>query len=335
MKTDLCRILGIEKPIISAPMGGAAGPNLVAAVCEAGGFGAIPLWGIPVEQTHDGIEQVRALTTRNFAVNLNLSFPYEGQLQACIERNVFAVSLFWGMKPSVIETAKRGGLVVMATIGNSEEAKIAVDAGADIIVAQGWEAGGHVWGNVATMALVPAVVDAVNVPVVAAGGIADGRGMAAALMLGASGVWIGTRFLASKEATIHQEYRQRILDASEDQTEWYNDLYDVGWSEAPHRTLLNSTSKKWKDAGTPESGSRPNEKEIIGHQPNGDAVVRYQCYTPLPETTGDVAAMSLWSGQGVSLAGKTMPASEIVEEIYREAKQALQSGYSTLFGNAV
>ena len=225
-------------------MGGAAGPELVAAVSNAGGFGAIPLWGQSVERVRDGIAQVRALTGRNFAVNLNLAFPYQDQLQACIQEQVFGVSLFWGQQPSAIEAAKKGGLVVFVSVEQRKRPKLAADAGADVIVAQGWEAGGHVWGNVATMALVPAVVDAVNIPVVAAGGIADGRGLAAVLMLGASGAWIGTRFLASEEATIHETYQQGILSASESQTDQYPDLYDVGWPNAPHRALSNSTSKK-------------------------------------------------------------------------------------------
>lgn len=311
-------------------MGGAAGPDLVAAVCNAGGYGVIPLWGKPVDQVHAGIDRVSALTDRNFAVNLNLSFPYQDQLRACIDKQVHAVSLFWGMEPSAIAAAKQGGLAVLASVGSAQEARIAEDAGADIIVAQGWEAGGHVWGQVSTMALIPAVVDTVDIPVVAAGGIADGRGMAAALMLGASGVWIGTRFLASSEATIHDEYRDRILNASETETEWYPDLYDVYWPDAPHRALKNSTAKVWKEAGTPAPGDRPNEQEVIGYRPNGDAVVRYQSYTPLPETTGDVAAMSLWSGQGVSLVREIKAASEIVEEIYREAKRVIQFGQSVL-----
>ncbi len=189
MKNEILEVSQIEKPILSAPMGGAAGPDLVAAVCNAGGYGVIPLWGKPVDQVVSGIEDVKALTDRNFAVNLNLSFPYEDQLHACIEKGVHAVSLFWGMEPSAITITKNGGLVVLASVGSVEEARIAEEAGADVIVAQGWEAGGHVWGEVSTMALIPAVSDAVNVPVVAAGGIADGRGMAAALMLGASGVW--------------------------------------------------------------------------------------------------------------------------------------------------
>lgn len=323
-------LLRIEKPILSAPMAGAAGPDLVAAVCNAGGYGVIPLWGRSKDQVSAGIDEIRALTDRNFAVNLNLSFPYEDQLDMCIAKGVHAVSLFWGMKPSAIARAKAGGLIVLMSVGNAEEARTAADAGADVIVAQGWEAGGHVWGQVSTMALIPAVVDAVDIPVVAAGGIADGRGMAAALMLGASGVWIGTRLLAASEATIHDVYRTRILQASEADTQWAHDLYDVGWPDAPHRALSNSTAREWVKAGCSKPGRRPNEQEQIGQRPNGDPVVRYQSYTPVPETSGNVEAMSLWAGQGVSLVREVSPAADIIEEIYQEAKKLLQSGKSAL-----
>jgi NAD(P)H-dependent flavin oxidoreductase YrpB (nitropropane dioxygenase family) len=234
------------------------------------------------------------------------------------------------MKPSAIARAKAGGLIVLMSVGNAEEARTAADAGADVIVAQGWEAGGHVWGQVSTMALIPAVVDAVDIPVVAAGGIADGRGMAAAMMLGASGVWIGTRLLAASEATIHDVYRTRILQASEADTQWAHDLYDVGWPDAPHRALSNSTAREWVKAGCSKPGRRPNEQEQIGQRPNGDPVVRYQSYTPVPETSGNVEAMSLWAGQGVSLVREVSPAADIIEEIYQEAKKLLQSGKSAL-----
>ncbi len=330
LKNKLRDILNIEIPIISAPMGGATGPTMAAAVSEAGGFGTIPLWGGSTEQVRKGIQQVRALTDRNFAVNLNMDFPHEEKLQACIEEELFAVSLFWGVKPGIIESAKKGGLVVLSTVGNAREAKLAADAGADIIVAQGWEAGGHVWGQVATMALVPAVVDTVSVPVVAAGGIADGRGMAAALMLGASGVWVGTRFLASNEANIHPDYRQLIQEASEDHTGWYQELYDGFWPDAPHRSLENSTSERWRAAESPRSGSRPDEDAVVGYKPDGEAVMRYQSYTPQTGTTGDIAAMSLWCGQGVAQVQETMAAAEIVEEIYRDARRILQAGSDVL-----
>lgn len=325
LKSKLCNTLGIHIPIISAPLGGATGPAMTAAVSEAGGFGTIPLWGGTTENVHIGIDQVRALTDRNFAVNLNMSFPFEDKLRACIDKEIFAVSLFWGVQPAVIETAKRGGLVVFSSVGNAKEAKIAADAGADIIVAQGWEAGGHVWGQVATMALVPAVVDAVDVPVVAAGAISDGRAMAAALMLGASGVWVGTRFLASKEASIHPEYRHAILTASEDQTHWAGELYNGFWPDAPHRALLNATSREWEASGRPATGHRPGEHEKIGQKANGEAVLRYESHTPGPQTTGDIEAMSLWSGQGVSQVRATQSAAEIIEEIFRDAKRTIQS----------
>ncbi|SDY90429.1 nitronate monooxygenase [Jannaschia faecimaris] len=330
MTGSLLNVLRTEKPILSAPMAGAAGPELVAAVCNAGGYGVIPLWGRSKEQVSSGIDGLRELTDRNFAVNLNLSFAYQEQLEMCIDKAVHGVSLFWGMDPSAIKQAKAGGLIVLVSVGNAQETRTAADAGADVIVAQGWEAGGHVWGQVSTMALIPAVVDAVGIPVVAAGGIADGRGMAAAMMLGASGVWIGTRFLASSEATIHEVYRARILQASETDTQWAHDLYDVGWPDAPHRALFNTTSKAWVDAGCSAPGKRPMENEQIGQRPSGDPIVRYQSYTPLPQTVGDVEAMSLWSGQGVSLVREIMPAADIVDEVYQDAKRHLQMGVSVL-----
>ncbi|SHI41010.1 nitronate monooxygenase [Shimia gijangensis] len=330
MKPRLLEVLETEKPILSAPMAGAVGPELVAAVCNAGGYGVVPLWEIPEEDVGAKIDELRELTDRNFAVILNMSFPYEKQLETCINKGVHGVSLFWGVEPKAIARAKAGGLVVLASVGNANEARIAADAGADVIVAQGWEAGGHVWGQVSTMALIPAVADAVDLPVVAAGGISDGRGMAAALMLGASGVWIGTRLLASPEATIHKEYRSRILQASEADTQWAHDLYDVDWPDAPHRTLINSTSRTWAEAGSPAPGERPNEKEMIGQDSAGEPVERYQSYTPQPQTVGNVEAMSLWSGQGVSLVREVMPVSDIVEEIHRDAKKCLRAGTSVL-----
>lgn len=330
MISQLLNTLGVEKPILSAPMAGAAGPDLVSAVCNSGGYGVAPLWTASPDRLVAGIEELRTRTDRNFSVNLNLSFDYDAQLDACIDQRVHGVSLFWGMAAKAVERAKAGGLVVLMSVGSAAEAKIAADAGADVIVAQGWEAGGHVWGQVSTMALIPAVADAVDIPVVAAGGIADGRAMAAAMMLGASGVWIGTRLLAAREATIHDTYRRRLLEASEADTQWAHDLYDVDWPDAPHRTLGNSTSQAWTGAGCPVPGNRPNEAEVIGHRPTGEPVVRYQSYTPLPETTGEVEAMSLWAGQGVAQVREVSSTAEIIEEISRDARRHLQSAGSIL-----
>jgi NAD(P)H-dependent flavin oxidoreductase YrpB (nitropropane dioxygenase family) len=270
------------------------------------------------------IRELRTLTPRPFAVNLNLDFPQEERLAVCLEERVPIISFFWQDPSRLVPIAKRGGAIVMHTIASVADAKRAVDAGVDIVVAQGWEAGGHVRGTVATMPLIPVVVDAVSpVPVVAAGGIADGRGLAAALALGASGVWIGTRFLASHEAAIHEHYRKRILAASEADTCFFEDLFDINWPQAPHRTLRNTTVEMWEAAGRPPTGQRPGQGEVIGKSPLGD-IVRYQSSTPGPATEGNIDAMSLWAGQSVGLVSKVQPAADIVREIVDEAQEVLQ-----------
>jgi NAD(P)H-dependent flavin oxidoreductase YrpB (nitropropane dioxygenase family) len=318
---DLRDVLGCEIPILSAPLGGAAGPELVAAVSNAGGYGVIPLWGDPIDKVRDGIRRTRELTNRNFAVNLNMSLEYGDALRTCIEEKVHGVSFFWGHEPTAIETAKAAGLVVMSSVGSAAEARRAQEAGADLIVAQGYEAGGHVWGQISTMALIPAVSDAVDVPILAAGGVADGRGMAAALILGAAGVWVGTRFLASHEADIHETYRARVIEAAETDTDWYAELYDGHWPKAPHRTLKNLTSDLWRNSGCPPPGSRPGENEVIGTRPNGTEILRYECYTPRRGTVGRVDEMSMWCGQGAAFVRQVMPAAEIVAEIWDDARQ--------------
>ena len=211
---------------------------------------------------------------------------------------------------------------VQRALASGARPATSVDDGADAIVAQGWEAGGHVHGAVATMALVPAVVDRVApVPVLAAGGIADGRGLAAAMALGAAGAWIGTRFLASDEAEIHPLYRDRLLAAQETDTV-YGTLFDVGWPDAPHRTLRNKTIEAWEDAGRAPTGKRPREGVIVAKSPDGD-IVAYQAHTPGALDGGDIDALSLWSGQGVGLVRRVQPAAEIVHEIWHEGRATL------------
>ena len=179
MKTILCERLGIELPIIQAPMNLAVGPKLAAAVSNAGGLGMLVLWRADADTMRRQIREMRALTPRPFGVNLNLDFPQEERLEICLEERVPIISFFWRDPSSLVPRAKAGGAIVMHSVGSVNDARRAVDCGVDIVIAQGWEAGGHVRGMVATMPLVPAVVDAVSpTPVVAAGGIADGRGLA-------------------------------------------------------------------------------------------------------------------------------------------------------------
>ena len=250
----LCNKLGIKIPIILAPMGGAVGPELTAAVSNAGGLGLIPLWYLEPEVVRNSIRATRAITKQPFGVNLNLNWPQEDRLAICLDEGVKIISFFWGHSRALVERAHAAGATVLQTVSSAEEAKQAIDEGADIVVAQGWEAGGHVRGTVATLPLVPAVVDAVAPsPVVAAGGIADGRGLAAVMALGASAAWIGTRFLLSDECPIHPHYRERLIAAKETDT-LYTSVYDVGWPDAPHRLLRNSTLTNWENAGSPPAG---------------------------------------------------------------------------------
>jgi len=325
MKTALCTRLGIEFPIIQAPMGGAVGPALAAAVSNAGGLGMLVLWRANEEAMRRQIKEVRALTSRPFGVNLNLDFPQEERLAICLEEGVPIISFFWQDPSALVPRAKSGSAIVMHTVGSAADAKRAVDCGVDIVVAQGWEAGGHLRGTVATMPLIPAVVDAVSpTPVVAAGGIADGRGLAAVLALGAAGAWIGTRFLASHEAAIHTRYRERILEANESDTIYLENLFDVGWPNAPHRTLRNQTVDVWEAAGRPSSGKRPGQGEVIATSRSIGPIVRYQSYTPGSDAEGDIDAMSLWAGQSVGLVSRLQSAHDIVHEVVDEAQLILR-----------
>jgi NAD(P)H-dependent flavin oxidoreductase YrpB (nitropropane dioxygenase family) len=282
-------------------------------------------WRANVDAVRQQIRETRALTSRPFGVNLVLEFPQQERLAACLDEGVPVISFFWRDPSSLVPQAKAAGAIVLHTVGSVADAKRAVECGVDVVVAQGWEAGGHVRGTVATMPLVPAVVDAVSpVPVVAAGGIADGRGLAAALALGAAGAWIGTRFLASHEATIHARYRERILQAGENDTVYLENLFDVRWPNAPHRTLRNQTVDTWEAAGRPPSGKRPGEGEVIATSRSAGPIVRYQSCTPGRDVEGDIDALSLWAGQSVGLVSKVQPAADIVREIADEARSILQ-----------
>ncbi|MEZ4457119.1 MAG: nitronate monooxygenase [Gemmatimonadales bacterium] len=323
MRTALTDRLDIDHPVIQAPMSGGDGPALAAAVSNAGGLGMLALWRPAPDAVREAIRRTKSLTSRPFGVNLNLGWPQQERLEVCLEERVPVVSFFWGESPSLVARARAGGAAVLETVGSADEARAAVDRGADVIVAQGWESGGHVWGTVATMALVPAVVDAVgSVPVVAAGGIADGRGLAAALALGASGVWLGTRFLATPEAGIHPRYRARLLEADENDTRWFADLFDVGWPDAPHRALENETIVAWEAAGRPASGQRPGEGDVLARSPRGP-VQRYQSFTPGPTTEGDIDNLSLWAGQSVGLVRSVRGAADVVTDIVAEAGEVL------------
>src|SRR5277367_6509027 len=289
-------------------------PELAAAVSNAGGLGMVTLtWSTPAG---DPVRQTAALTDRPFCGNLVLTSDQHRRLDEALEAGLRIVSLFLGDSAGYVDQIHDAGGLVLCTVGSAEEARRAVTSGVDVIVAQGWEAGGHVGSRVATLPLVPAVVDAVTpVPVIAAGGISDARGVAAVLALGAQAAWLGTRFLLAEEMPIHEEYRRRLIAAAETDAEWYANLYEVGWPDAPHRAIRNSTAERWGAAGRPPPGSRPGEGEVIAHFPSGEPILRYTPAPPLIGTTGEIEALSLWAGQSVALAKQPQPASEIVAEL--------------------
>jgi nitronate monooxygenase len=312
MRTPVCELLGIDQPIVQAPM--SAVPELAAAVSHAGGLGMLALtWSTPAG---DPVRETAALTDRPFGGNLILNSDQHRRVDEALEAGMRIVSLMWGDPTEYVEQVHDAGGILLHTVRSAEEARRAVASGVDAIVAQGWEGGGHVWGQIGTLPLVPAVVDAViPVPVIAAGGIGDARGVAAVMALGAQAAWLGTRFLLAREMPIHKEYRRLLVDAVETDAQWYADLYDVGWPDAPHRALRNSTAEMWEAAGRPASGSRPGEGEVIAHFASGDPIVRYSTAAPMVGTIGDIEALSLWAGQSIALVNKQQSAAEIVAEL--------------------
>jgi len=312
MSTAVCELLGIEQPIVQAPM--AAIPALAAAVSNAGALGMVTLtWS---DDAGAVVRETAALTQRPFGGNFVLTSDHHHRLDQALKAGLRIVSFFMGDPSGYVKQVHDTGGIVLLTVGSAEEARRGVASGVDVIVAQGWEAGGHVGSQVATLPLVPAVVDAVApVPVIAAGGIGDARGVAAVLALGAQAAWLGTRFLLAREMPIHDDYRHRLMAAAETDAQWYPNLYDVGWPDSPHRALRNSTSRAWEAAGSPPDDKRPGIGDVIAHFADGEAIVRYEPAPPMVGTTGDIEALSQWAGQSVALATQPQSAAEIVAEL--------------------
>jgi nitronate monooxygenase len=288
--------------------------GLAAAVSNAGALGMVTLtWSADAGAV---VRETAAQTARPFGGNFVLTSDHHRDLNEALEAGLKIVSFMWGDPSSYIGAVHDAGGIVLHTVGSAKEAGQAVASGVDVIVAQGWEAGGHVWGKVATLPLVPAVVDAVApVPVIAAGGIGDARGVAAVLALGAQAAWVGTRFLLAEEMPIHEDYRRRLIAAAETDPQWYPNLYDVGWPDSPHRALRNSTARAWEAAGRPPDSQRRGAGDVIAHFASGEAIVRYEPAPPMAGTTGDIEALSMWAGQSVALARKSQSAADIVTEL--------------------
>jgi nitronate monooxygenase/enoyl-[acyl-carrier protein] reductase II len=329
LRTRFCELFGIEFPIVSAGMGAIAGAELAAAVSEAGGLGTLGLAALSREGIHHEIAAAQARTKKPLAANLLVPFLRPGIVETVADGGLAAVTFFWGDPREHVEAVSRlhkSGSRVIWQCGALEEAQWATDAGVDVLMAQGFEAGGHVRGQVTTLALIPEIRDALpDVPLIAAGGIADGRGLVAALALGADGAALGTRFLASIEAAAHSVYKERIVRAHARDT-IHTTLFDIGWPEAPHRVLRTEVVEEWDRAGRPSSGNRPGEGVAIVRMRRPDVEVPLVNYTVMPPADyveGEIERLAFYAGQSCTLVNEILPAGEIVSRIAAEARELI------------
>jgi len=314
MKTRLTELLGVEHPVMLAGMGGVSYAALTAAVSAAGGFGCLGASAMSPEQLVEEMSLVRATTTQPFGVDLltALTGTLDHSVDLLIEGGATLFVAGLGVPGSVVERCHGSGVLVANMCGKVEHAVRAVDAGCDLVIAQGTEAGGHT-GQIATMPLVPMIVDAVgsSVPVVAAGGIFDGRGLAASLSLGADGVWVGTRFIATPEARSVIGFKDRILQSSEVDT-----TISKAFSGKTMRVLSNQTTEYF--AAHPEE-LKPFPEQL------GVAFASQTFHLGGDETTPgvDPSREGYPAGQVVGAITELVPAADIVARFITEAETAL------------
>lgn len=307
MKTEITELLNIEYPIIQGGMAWVADYHLAAAVSNAGGLGLIGSGGAPASWVKDQIREVKKLTDKPFGVNIMLMNPEADEIaKVIVEEKVPVVTTGAGNPAKYIKEWKEAGVKVIPVVASCALAKMMERCGADAVVAEGTEAGGHI-GEITTMSLVPQVVDAVNVPVIAAGGIADGRGFAAALMLGAKAVQMGTHFVATKECNVHENYKEKIIKAKD------IDSKVTGRSTGhPVRVLRNQMSNEY--IKKEQEGATLEELEILTLGGLRKAVVE-----------GNVKEGSLMAGQIAGLVKKQYTCKELIEKVVTEGQQVIEN----------
>lgn len=306
MKTRITELLGIQYPIIQGGMAWVAEHRLAAGVSEAGGIGLIGAGGAPASFVREEIRQAKELTDKPFGVNVMLMNPEADEIaKVVVEEGVKVVTTGAGNPGKYMAMWKEAGIRVIPVVASSAMAKMMERAGADAVVAEGMESGGHI-GSLTTMALVPQVVDAVSIPVVAAGGIGDGRGLAAALMLGAEGVQMGTRFVVAKESIVHANYKEKLLKAKDIDSEV------TGMSTGhPVRSLRNKMTKEY--LRLEKEGASFEELEKLGLGALRKAVME-----------GDVVNGTVMAGQIAGMITKEQTCLEMIEEIMGQAVELLQ-----------
>ncbi len=307
MKTEITELLGIQYPIIQGGMAWVAERHLAAAVSNAGGLGLIGAANAPAEWVREQIREAKKMTDKPFGVNIMLMSPYADEVAKIVaEEHVKVVTTGAGNPEKYMDMWKEAGIKVIPVVASVALAKRMERCGADAVVAEGCEAGGHI-GESTTMALVPQVADAVKIPVIAAGGIADGRGIAAAFMLGAKGVQMGTHFVVTDECIVHDSYKEKILKASD------IDTRVTGRSTGhPVRALRNETTRKYLDME--KAGASFEELENLTLGGLRKAVV-----------DGDVRNGSVMAGQSAGMVKERMSCRQLIEKLAEET-DALMKG---------
>lgn len=308
MKTKITELLGIEYPIIQGGMAWVAEHRLAAAVSNAGGLGIIGAASAPPEIVREEIRKCKELTNKPFGVNVMLLNPNAEEVaKIVVEEGVKVVTTGAGNPAKFMELWSKAGVKVIPVVASVAMAKMMQRAGADAVVAEGMESGGHI-GSITTMALVPQVVDAVNIPVIAAGGIADGRGLAAAIMLGAGGVQMGTRFVAAAEAVVHDNYKAKLIKATDIDSEV------TGLSTGhPVRSLRNHMTREYLRLEKEGADFMELEQLTLGSLKN--AVV-----------DGDVVDGTVMAGQISGMIKEVKTCSEIIQEMVTKAESLLSGG---------
>ncbi|GMN57469.1 hypothetical protein TIFTF001_026573 [Ficus carica] len=322
-------ILGFEYGIVQAPLGpDISGPELVAAVANTGGLGLLraPEWA-STENLKELIRKTRSLTDKPFGIGVILAFPHEEQVKAILDEKVAVLQVYWGECPrDLVVEAHRAGVKVVP-----QDAKKAIDVEVDAIIVQGREAGGHVIGQEALFPLLPRVVDLVgdrDIPVIAAGGIVDARGYVAALALGAKGVCLGTRFLATEESYAHPIYKKKMIEF--DRTE-YTDIFGrARWPNAPQRVLQTPFFNEWKSL--PAHENEANQPVIGKSTIDGKEreIRRFAGTAPNMTTTGDIESMVMYAGEGVGLIKEILPAGEVVKRLVEGAQLLIQQKFGEI-----
>jgi len=327
--TRFTEAFGLSTPIAQAGMAFVGGtPDLAIAVSNAGALGSLGVGLMPDPVLESMIEAIRSGTDRPFNVNFITPFTRPEQIELVADGRVAVVSFHWGHPARAwIDRLHAAGVRVFEQVGSVDDAKKAVDDGVDVVVAQGYEAGGHNFATLPTFALVPVVVDAVAPALVlASGGVADGRGLAAVLMLGADGAWVGTRFVATVESAAHDGYRDRLVGSAGTDTVRTGIFGRENASFNPMRVLRNRVVREWADRAA-EVPADTSTEPVIGHMNlMGQQVEMHRFSNLVPMrglTTGDLEEMALLAGQGVGLIDRIEPAATVVARMSAEATAAI------------